>query len=440
MGQRWQVETKRMWRSGAALALLLCGLCAPAAANTTDVPPAAPTLGEPAVPSESLPLPQPEPQQQQPQQQQPQQQSQPQPPEPADTMRASSQPDAAAPLRIALLLPLRSEPFGRAAEAVRDGFMAASQRDPAAASVTVFETGDGAQETLSGYAEAAASSDIVVGPLSRNDVTAIALSRAVAKPTLALAQPDISVESEGGLPRQLLVVALSIEDEARQVASWAATDKKNAHAFVVSTATLWQRRAAKAFSQQWKLLHGEAQNMELSSSAGGVSASSLVMLKKRLQNEKPALVFLALDAEQARQVRSAIGDEVALYGTSQLNPNVPQNHESSERANEMDGVRLLDMPWQIQTEHPAVMIYPRAEVATDQRRSPDLERLYALGIDAFRIAREIGAHHTKFELDGVTGKLQVGFGAGPARFKRALLPAIYQDGLVVPLPSNTSAP
>ena len=419
MGQQWKISDHVVgrWCSIAMLALLLCGLCASATANTTDPQPPAPALGESAMPALDPPT----------------------VPTAAEIPTRPDVPAVPASLRIGLLLPLRSEPFGRAAEAVRDGFMAASQRDPDSASVTVFETGDTAQETLSGYAEAAATSDIVVGPLSRTDVTAIALSRAISKPTLALAQPDLSVETEGALPRQLLVVALSIEEEARQVASLAAVGKRNAHAFVVSTATTWQRRAAKAFSHEWKEHGGEAQNMQLSGSGGYFSASSLAMLKKRLQAEKPALVFLALEAAQARQVRAALGNEVALYGTSQLNPDVPQNREGSERANEMDGVRLVDMPWQIQMEHSAVMIYPRAEVATDQQRSADLERLYALGIDAYRIAREIGAHRSHFEIDGVSGKLQIDFGDGAARFKRTLLPAIYQDGLVMPS-AATAAP
>ena len=420
MEQQWKVNDHVVgkWCSSAVLALLLCGLCASATANTTDQQPFVPGLGESATRLPDLPL----------------------TPAAAGLLIPPAAPAMTAPLRIGLLLPLRSEPFGRAAEAVRDGFMVAAQRDPESASVTVFETGDAAQETLSGYAEAAATSDIVVGPLSRSEVTAIALSRAISKPTLALAQPDLSVETEGALPRQLLVVALSIEDEARQVASWAAVGRKNTHAFVVATATAWQRRAAKAFSQQWKQMNGEAQNMELSGSAGYFSASSLAMLKKRLQTEKPALVFLAMDAAQARQVRAALGNEVALYGTSQLNGGVPQNRDIGERANDMDGVRLLDMPWQIQLEHPAVMIYPRAEVATDQQRSPDLERLYGLGIDAYRIAREIGARRTSFELDGVSGKLQIDFGDGAARFKRTLVPAIYQDGLVAPLPALATSP
>ena len=58
-----------------------------------------------------------------------------------------------------------------------------------------------------------------------------------------------------------------------------------------------------------------------------------------------------------------------------------------------------------------------------------MDRLYALGIDAFRVAREIACTRAAvFSIDGVTGKLSIDFGRGPARFNRVQPAAIYQDG------------
>ena len=45
-------------------------------------------------------------------------------------------------VNIALLLPLRSESLGRAADALRAGFMAAYERDKAGLTVNLVETGD----------------------------------------------------------------------------------------------------------------------------------------------------------------------------------------------------------------------------------------------------------------------------------------------------------
>jgi outer membrane PBP1 activator LpoA protein len=72
------------------------------------------------------------------------------------------------------------------------------------------------------------------------------------------------------------------------------------------------------------------------------------------------------------------------------------------------------------------MVYPRWMGA---RRTLDMDRLYALGIDAFRIAREIGLKPvTTFKMDGVTGRLTVSFGQGPARFERLETGTVYQGG------------
>lgn len=331
-------------------------------------------------------------------------------------------------VRIALLLPLHSAALSRAADAVRAGFLAAHERDQDGIAVDVVETGDGEQEVVPSYIAAAEQHDIIVGPLSRSDVIAVAQSGAVSKPTIALTQVESVDDAAFELPRQMLAVGLSIEDEARQAATWAGNNKKTGKALVLSTATAWQSRAAKAFATQWQKQGRELESVELTAFGGYLSARALSDLKKLIEADEPALLFAALDARQARQVRAAVGNHVALYGTSQLNPFAPGDWNDAERTSELNGARLLDIPWQLQPDHPAVMVYPRPVVGVDQTRSADLERLYALGIDAYRVAREIALKRTSFELDGVTGKLTVRFGNAGSSFERAEQHAIYRDG------------
>jgi outer membrane PBP1 activator LpoA protein len=340
-----------------------------------------------------------------------------------------------AKVRMALLLPLRSETLGPAADALRAGFMAAYAHEMGGVAVNLVETDDTTQGLLTGYADAAAHNDIVIGPLSRSGVTLIARGDVVRKPTIALSQPDVGGDVELVLPPQMLIISLSIEDEARQIATVAWADQKMPKALVVSTNVAWQRRAAKAFAAQWQRLGQEPQSIELGVIGGYLSGNSLDQLRKRIQIDKPGQVFVALDAAQARQLRSAIGNDIALYGTSQLNPLTRPDWVGAEPIPELNGAQLLDIPWQLQPDHPAVMIYPHPVPNAERKYSADLERLYALGIDAYRIAREIAARHSNFDIDGVTGKLTVSFGAGPARFERIEQQAIYQDGTVVPLMS-----
>jgi len=359
--------------------------------------------------------------------------------------------NAAPPKRVALLLPLRSSVFGSAADAVRTGFLTASERTRDNLVITIIETGDSVQDVLSAYNDATAKYDIIVGPLARSAVTALAQSNNVVKPTVALAQPDLPDGADQRLPRPLLLMGLSIEDEARQVAAWTERVKTPGKIFAVSTNIAWQRRAAKAFVQQARQIGLTAESLELSVPGNVLSASGLAQLGQRIQAEKPALLFVALDAAQTIQLRSAIGSEIPLYGTSQLNPltlatatvavNAAANAAATNaappandiRLPELDGVHLVDMPWQLQADHAAVAAYPRSVANADVKPNADLERLYALGIDAFRVASEIAAQRSGFDIDGVTGQINVNMSAGATYFQRKETQAVYQDGIAVPV-------
>lgn len=322
--------------------------------------------------------------------------------------------------RIALLLPLQSDALGQPAEALRAGFMAAYERERGGVTVNVIPTGDSAQATLDAYARAAEQNDIVVGPLARPAVAALATSGAVTRPTIALNHP----QTGGPLPRQMLVVGLSLEDEAHQVADWAAAEQPAGRALVLTGKAAWQQRLSGAFAARWSQLGLNHSTVELPSSGGYVDGNALAELRARLQVDPPQLVFAALDAAQLRQVRSALGTSLPTYGTASVNP----GRDPAALAPELSGVRILDLPWTVQPDHPLVASYPRWDGAGG---GFDMQRLYALGIDAFRIARELALRPgSAFELDGVTGRLSVDMGVGStAAFRRVETGSVYRDGM-----------
>ncbi|MGH8716077.1 MAG: penicillin-binding protein activator, partial [Burkholderiales bacterium] len=136
------------------------------------------------------------------------------------------------------------------------------------------------------------------------------------------------------------------------------------------------------------------------------------------------MIFLALDAKKARQVRPYIDLNVSIYATSQIFSGNGQGTMNLD----LNGIRFVDMPWLLQSDHPAVMIYPRPKNAV----IIDLERLYALGIDAFRITQDLSAigPYSGYVLDGVTGQISL----NPNRqFVRKLTPAIFYQGQAVVL-------
>lgn len=333
-------------------------------------------------------------------------------------------------VRIGLLLPLHSAALGQAADSLRAGFMAAYERDHDGFIVSVIDTGDAAHDVLAAYARAQEQQDIIVGPLARSAVGAVAASALVRKPTIALNRPDGRSGAETTLPPAMLAMGLSIEDEARQVAQWAAAEQPRGAALILSAGAPWQRRIAGAFASQWQRLGLSADSVDMSALNGYLSDSELVQLRARVQNSPPALLFLAMDPDQARQLRVALGGEIPIYGTSSLNPGVGRGASGPA----LDGVRLLDLPWEVQRDHPAVMVYPQQIQSDDHPLTADMERLYALGIDAFRVAREIALRPSgSFLLDGVTGKLAFSFGQGPASFERIEPTAVYKNGVLAPL-------
>ncbi|MDQ9169196.1 penicillin-binding protein activator [Oxalobacteraceae bacterium R-40] len=336
--------------------------------------------------------------------------------------------------RIALLLPMQSETLGAAAAAVRAGFLAAAgQESSDAIRAETVESGDALPDVLASYGNASFEFDIVVGPLSRSGVSAIAQSGAVSKPTIALTQIDTQDETKTVLPKKMLIIGLSIEDQARQMAGLMHARKPTGTAIILTTPTSWQRRAAKAFAERWLELGYESELMELDISAQGtyLGANGLIQLQKRIQTEKPPFLFSALDAVQTRQLRMLIGQDIPVYGTSQLNPLTMTQWSSADPQPEMNGVRLVDMPWQLQADHPAVMAYPKPALPGETLPSADLERLYALGIDAFRVAKEVALGQSQFQIDGVTGKLRINLAKETGRFERIEMPAVYRGGRVV---------
>jgi uncharacterized protein len=346
---------------------------------------------------------------------------QPRPARPPPNEPAPPPPPTAAPIRIALLLPLRSATLATAAEAVRAGFMAGMERDGTGFKAEVVSTGDAPRDVLDAYARAAVASDIIVGPLARSAVAALADSDAVTRPTVVLSVP----EGRSRVPRGMLVVGLSIEDEARQVAEWAAREHPHGRALILTGGAAWAQRAAGAFEARWTRLGHTTQRFAIPSGEGGKAA--LEELKQKLEIDPPDLLFAALDSAALLPVR-ALAAAIPCYGGGPANP----GRSTAPDVPGLDGVRLLDLPWIVLPDHPAVMVYPRP-LNTEQPL--DMDRLYALGIDAFRVARELALRDgAPFGMDGVTGRLDVAPGpGGQLQLQRVEAAVVVRGGTFEPV-------
>ncbi|QJR09604.1 Penicillin-binding protein activator LpoA [Usitatibacter rugosus] len=327
-------------------------------------------------------------------------------------------PSSASPKpHIALILPIGSPQLGRLADAVRQGFAAAAEAEGKnALPIVLTNVGDDGAAAIEACARSqAAGAILVITGLTRDGASAVAKSECTSRtPVLTLNQPT----EDTGVHPQLYSISLSLEQEARQAALLAVSEGWHSAILIASKSALAQRVQA-AFEQEWVRAAGEVAGRVTFS--GGPEDAPLV--KERLaQMSRGDMVFLALDSPDSRLVRPYVSGMLPVYATSL---SVDPRAEATVNV-DLQGVRYVDMPWFVQPDHPAVMVYP-------QPRTPmpvDFERLYALGIDAYRIATVlVQGDRSKLTLDGVTGKITL----EGNQFARALIPAEVDGGRVVPL-------
>ncbi|RXZ43652.1 penicillin-binding protein activator [Crenobacter cavernae] len=297
-----------------------------------------------------------------------------------DTGAGQGSPSRAGLPKVVLMLPTSSKLLGEAATVVQEGFLAAARTDDAL-SVTLLAIDDG--EAVRRYREAVADgARVVVGPLTRQAIAAVAPE--VSVPTLALNALDPGIAANP----KLLSLSLTVEGEGRQLAQMMRDDGRRSPV-VLSARDAISRRLADAFAAEWQRQGGRVPlRLELDPAEADVAG--------RIGTADA--ILLAAESDAAAHWRSRVSPELAAYGASQLNVRRPDAA--------LAGVRVIDMPWFLMPEHPAVKRYPRP----DARLTHQTERLYALGVDAYRIATKLAVRPATpgLALDGVTGDLRLG--------------------------------
>jgi hypothetical protein len=336
-----------------------------------------------------------------------------------DTRTAPRPGPAAARAHIALILPTASPGLGRLAESVRLGFQAAAEiagREGPAVVVTSIDN-EGAALLEACRNSQASGAFLIVAGLTRDGATALARSDCPRVTTLALNEPQGL--GPGELPANLFSVSMSLEQEARQVALQAVADGWRS-AIVVSSPSPLARRVQEAFEREWTRAAGEIRRVPFSG-----NPEDAQVIRERLANTRGDMAFFALDPIEARSVRPYVSGTLPLYGTS-----MSVNPRSEAIVNlDLQGLRYVEMPWFVLPDHPAVMVYPppKAPMSVEQ------ERLYAYGIDAYRLAVHLlRPEMRRMPLDGVTGRITL---EANNYLLRTLTPAEVDGGRVIPLRS-----
>ena len=327
------------------------------------------------------------------------------------------------PRRIALLLP-NSGPLAKVAAAIRDGLLAARYADSgeARAEVLLFDAG---REDLNGVlAEIRnAGADLIIGPLAKDQVDALAASNELPAPVLALNSTGKAVPN----PNQFVQFALRPEDEAVDVANRAWHDGARRVAVLVSNSSVGSRQL-QAFSARWEALGGSVVGevrFNRSASAYAEATSALYGLaesKARAGALRTALrrdiafeavprddidaVFVAGSVHDAHQLlpqfRYVGADRVAVYG----GPGILEGLRDTRADRDLDGLRAGGTAWA--AAHP-VAFELREAFARYWNATADLQRFHAFGVDAWMLASRWGELRARegTRVEGVTGTLSV---------------------------------
>lgn len=317
--------------------------------------------------------------------------------------------------RVALLLPLSGE-LAPAGNAILDGFMAAYFDEPEGRpDVRVFDSGATAESALAAYQKAAADgSRRIVGPLVREQVAAIFGQAELPVPVLALNHTDDGAPPPAG--SQLF--GLLPDEEAAFVAELALT-RGARRAAILASAEDWGLRAAQAFRAQF-VQGGGVVSGEARVASGSIEV--MAAIDQALAGGAD-LVFIALRPQAARVAVPQLklrDTSRAIVATSHVYSGVTV--PTLDR--DLDGVVFCDAPWLFDLNSG---FSARAALAGDLASAQGNPRLFAFGIDAFRLLGYIDwlARNPDDYLPGASGDLAVDeFG----RVRRSLACLQFVDG------------
>lgn len=253
--------------------------------------------------------------------------------------------------------------------------------------------------------------DMIVGPLDKAAIAQL-LSNAheLSKPILALNYVDQST------PASLYQFGLSPDDEATQVAEFALR-RGQKNALVMVPNSKWGQRLEAAFTNAYRSRGGQVLHVARYSNA---PAGYLNQVQAALQatQGKAQMVFLAASPSQARLMRPLLQAQASLlpvYATSHIFSGQP----NPSKDNDLDGIIYTEIPWVLETQK------------AGRLGSSKYPRMFALGIDAFVIAKNLNKlARSNSVLRGKTGQTRL---LPNRRIQRRLDFATFINGRPSPL-------
>ena len=336
------------------------------------------------------------------------------------------------PSRVALLLPTSGN-LASAGTAIREGFFAAyadsahnhMPRPP----VRVYDSAGTTAGAIKAYQQAVNDgAQLIIGPLTRGEVSALFGLQQLPVPLLALNHPDDKSLPASGVSE----FGLLPETEGAQAADHMA-EAGITNAFVIVSSDDFAQRAAKSFKAELEARGGKvAGTGNLGSGvnfASTISGLGMPTDSGDASANKDSGIFISMRPQQARlllpQLRLARVN-LPVVGTSHIYAGV----DDAGANRDLEGVEFCDSPWLFDVQ-PGLPNHGDIAGQLPAARGTSA-RLFAFGMDAWNLAPYIDwlrAHPGSY-LPGASGQLTSDqFG----RIRRVLVWAKFQDGLARPL-------
>jgi outer membrane PBP1 activator LpoA protein len=331
------------------------------------------------------------------------------------------------PRKIALLLPANPD-FAGASTAIREGFFAAyadaASNHAPRAELRVYDSGGSADTALKAYQQAVSDgAQLVVGPLTRAEVTAVAGQAQLPVPVLALNHPD----SKDLPPANVTEFGLLPETEGAQAADHM-IERGIRTAYVVISGDDFAQRAADAFKAELVSRGGQVA-ATATLAVGGINFASAITSLNVDSKATDAGIFISMRPEQARLLLPQLQVKritLPVFATSHIYGG--SDDASDDR--DLDGVEFCDAPWLFDAQ-PGLPRHDDIAALLPAARG-SAARLFAFGMDAWNLAPYLTwlRDHPGSYLPGASGQLTADqFG----RVRRVLVWAKFVNGIARPL-------
>jgi uncharacterized protein len=196
-------------------------------------------------------------------------------------------------------------------------------------------------------------------------------------PTLALNATADPTRADANNYFQL---SLAVEWDARLAAQSIAQDGFRSVTIIHDMSGL-SKRMQDSFEREWARVGGSVTQRIAYSGSLADAPRVRKGFAKTEGSARSEAVFLAANMQHARAVRPYVPQGMPVFATAySFDPKAGPLDNI-----DLDTVRFLEMPWFAEPDHIAVMAYARPATPLPA----DFERLYALGIDAWRVVFQL---------------------------------------------------